>query len=429
MSAQMIITLLTFLFMIVSFSIHKIPMALTSMIGMLILVLTGCVSGSTALANIGSSTTVTMACMFIVAAGLGRTQMLRHVSRAVYRVSKGSFTRSLAGYVLVTFLLGQFVPSTTALFVLVCPLVVAMCEELRVSPSKMLYSIGLTTVAASFTFPVGSAAAYFIEDNGYLAQYGIEGYRFTMFTQMNVKIFVSLFVVVWAIFFAPRFAPDKPILPVTKLTEKKLSEQEPLSPVREFLGYFVFLAVIVCLIFQCFGLPYWVIPAVGAAVLVLGGVLTEREAIAHMNLDVILLYVGVVTLGSAFANTGAGSLLGDAIAGVLGAVGNRYLIGAIFFAAAFLMTSLLYNRAVGKILVPLVLVTSVSLQWDPRGLMVICYIASMCSLVTPMSTSVVPLMMGAGGYDQKSLLRMGLLPSVLMGVVTVVAAMTLYPCF
>ena len=187
MDAHMIITLGVFLFMIVSFSLHKLPMALTSILGMLILVVTGCVDSKTALGNMGSNTVITMISMFIIAAGLGRTQMVEKISKLVYRVSKGSFTKVLAGYVLATFILGQFIPSITALFALVCPLVIAMCEELKVSPSKMMYSIGLVTVAASYTImPIGPYAATFIEDNGYLVEYGITDYQFTMFTQMNI---------------------------------------------------------------------------------------------------------------------------------------------------------------------------------------------------------------------------------------------------
>lgn len=426
----MIITLGVFLFMIVSFSLHRLPMALTSILGMLILVITGCVDSKTALGNMGSSTVITMISMFIVAAGLSRTQMVEKLSKLVYKVSKGSFTKVLAGYVLVTFILGQFIPSITALFALVCPLVIAMCEELKVSPSKMMYSIGLVTVATSFTImPVGPYAATFIEDNGLLAEYGVTDYAFTIFTQMNIKVFVAAFVLLWAIFFAPKFAPDQPVVPISMVEARKKARKEPLTPVREAIGYLVFFGVILCLIFQSFGLPSWIIPACGAAFLVLTGVLSEREAIDSMCLDIIMLYVGVVTLGSAFSNTGAGELVGGAVAGLLGGVQNSYVLGAVFFLTAFVMTSLLYNRAVSKILIPLVILTSMSLKCDPRGLMEMCYIGSMCSLMTPMATSVVPMMMGAGGYDQKALLKMGWLPALIMGVITVLVGMTLYPCF
>lgn len=427
---QTTITLLVFLFMIISFCLNKIPMALTSMIGMMILVVTGCVESSTALGNIGSSTVITMIAMFVVAAGLNKTQMIEHLSQMVYKVSKGSFTKVLASYVIVTFVLGQFIPSITALFVLVCPLVLNMCEEMDISPSKMMYSIGLVAVSTSFTItPIGPYAASFVEDNGYLIEYGITGYEYTMFTEMSIKIFTSAFVLIWAIFFAPKFAPEKPLFPIKMMEAKKKAKKEALKPYQEILGYGVFFAVIICLIFQSFGLPSWVIPTVGACVLVLSGVLSEQEAIDNMCLDIIMLYVGVVTLGSAFGNTGAGELIGDTVAGLLGNTTNSYFIGGVVYVAAFIMTSLLYNRAVSKILVPLVLVTAVSLQCDPRGLMEMCYIGSMASVITPMATSVVPLMMGAGGYDQKALFKMGWIPSILMAVISVGVGMTLYPCF
>ncbi len=427
---QIQICLLVFLFMIISFSLNKIPMALTSMIGMLALVISGCVDSKTALGNIGSSTVITMIAMFVIAAGLNRTQMVHHLSQMVYKVTKGSFTKVLAGYVLVTWMLGQFIPSITALFALVCPLVVSMCDEMNISPSKMMYSIGLTAVAGSFTItPIGPYAASFIEDNGYLAEYGITNYQFTMFTEMSIKVPVVIFVLIWSIFFAPRFAPDEPVLPIKATEGRKRTEREPLGPVQEVLGYAVFAVVIICLIFQSFGLPSWVIPTVRACVLVLTGVLSEKEAIDNMGMDIVMLYVGVVTLGSAFGNTGAGELVGDAVASLLSGTHNSYVIGAIFYIAAFVMTSLLYNRAVSKILVPLVILTAMSLDCDPRGLMEMCYIGSMSSLVTPMATSVVPMMMGAGGYDQKTLLKLGWIPSIIMGVIAVGVGMTLYPCY
>ena len=305
-----------------------------------------------------------------------------------------------------------------------------MCEEMDISPSKMMYSIGLVAVAGSFTItPIGPYAASFIEDNGYLTEYGITDYAFTMFTEMSIKVPVVIFVLVWAIFFAPKFAPDKPVVPIKTTEGRKRAQREPLGPVQEVLGYAVFAIVIVCLIFQSFGLPSWVIPTVGACVLVFSGVLSEKEAIDNMGMDIIMLYVGVVTLGSAFGNTGAGELVGDTVAGLLSSTHNSYVIGAIFFIAAFVMTSVLYNRAVSKILVPLVILTAMSMNCDPRGLMEMCYIGSMCSVITPMATSVVPMMMGAGGYDQKALLKMGWIPSIVMGIIAVGVGMTLYPCY
>lgn len=427
---QMYITLAVFVLMIVSFCLNKIPMAITSMLGMLVLVATGCVEPGQALSNIGSSVVVTMVSMFVIAAGLNRTQLVPKLSGIVYKVSKGSFTKVLAGYVIVTFILGQFIPSITALFALVCPIVIGMCDEMDFSASKMMYSVGLVTVSCSYAItPIGPYVGNYIENNGLLAEYGIEGFTNTIFTEMSIKLPVTILIMLYAIFIAPKFAPEKPVVPVKLLESKKGVVREKLSMPREILAYVVFFGVVICLIFQSFGLPSWLIPAVGACIVVASGILNPKEAAGSMGIDIILLYVGVVTLGNAFAGTGAGDLVGNAVAGLLQNTHNSYLIGAVFFVASFVMTSLLYNRAVSKVLIPLALVTCASLKCDPRGIMQMCYIGSMSSLITPLATSVVPMMMGAGGYDQKTLLKMGWLPSILMAVATVLIGMTLYPCF
>ena len=94
--SQMTICLLIFLFMAVAFFTNKIPMCFTSMIVLLLLVFTGCVDGKEAIATFGSSTVITMVSMYIVAAGLSRTQMIKKISGTLLKVTNGSFTKILA---------------------------------------------------------------------------------------------------------------------------------------------------------------------------------------------------------------------------------------------------------------------------------------------------------------------------------------------
>lgn len=444
----MVITLIIFTLMIVSFCFNKIPMALTAMIGAVLLVATHCVEASEVLSSAGSSTVFTMAAMFIVAAGLRKTEMVPRMSGIVNKVSKGSFTKTLAGYVLVTFVLGQFIPSTTALFALVCPLAVAICEEMGFSKAKMIYPLGLVTVTTAYTItPIGPYVGNYIENNGLLSEYGIVGFENTIFTEMSIKLPVSILILLWAIFVVPKFASDdsrdaakssaagneggekKGSVSTAKTADAKKQEQIKLPKYKERITYIVFAIVVISLIFNSFGFPVWLIPAIGACIIIATGVLNEREAINNMGMNIVLLYIGVATLGNAFSNTGAGELIGNGVMAVLGNTRNSYVIGGVFFAASFIMTSLIYNRAVGKILIPIALATCASLSCDPRGVMQMCYIGSMSSLLTPMSTSIVPMMMDAGGYSQKTLIKMGWLTSLIIGVVTVAVGMTMYPCF
>ena len=70
---QITICLVLFVAMLVLFFTNKLPMSFTALGAMILLVFTGCLDAKTAVATFGSSTVVTMAAMFVVAAGLSRT--------------------------------------------------------------------------------------------------------------------------------------------------------------------------------------------------------------------------------------------------------------------------------------------------------------------------------------------------------------------
>lgn len=425
--SQMTICLLIFLFMIVVFFIKKIPMSFSSMAVVVLLVITGCVDSKTALASFGSSTVVTMASMFVVAAGLTRTQMINKISQLLYKVTDGSFTKVLATYMVITCILGQFVPSIVALFALVYPLVQNMCERMNISPSKMMYPIAIACVSTSFIIePIGPYAAWYVTQNGYMESYGWTATQLNMWSETAVFLPVGIITLLLAIFVVPKMLPDEPELAISAVSGRKMQEQKPLSPVREILGYGVFIAVIIGLMA---GLPSWQITLAGAVVVVVTGVLTEREAIDNMNMSTILLYIGVTVLGSGLAETGAAEMLGDWLANALSGVSNGYVIGFAFYAVGFIMTSLLYNRAVSTVLVPLAVITCGSMGCDPRGPVILCALASMSSLITPLSTAVVPMAMNAGGYSAKTVFKVGIVPGLIRGVVGTLIAMTLYPAF
>ena len=280
--SHLAICLLIFLLMIIMFFVNKTPMWVTSLACIVLLVLTGCIDAKTALGNFGSTTVITMASMFVVAAGLSRTQMISHLTQLLFKVTKGSFTKILASYVLLTCVLGQFIPSIVVLFALVCPLVQKTCDEMDISPSKMMFPIAIASVSTAFIIePIGPYAAWYVTDNGYLQSYGWMATKFNMWSETSVILPVGIITLLLAIFVVPRFLPDKPDFPTSMMQGHQLKKQEPLSPVREVLGYVIFIAVIICMMV---GLPSWEVSLAGAILVVASGVLTGREAIDNLNM-------------------------------------------------------------------------------------------------------------------------------------------------
>lgn len=424
---SMVICLIIFAVMIILFFNRKIPMAFTSMGVIVALYVAGCVDKATVFAGFGNNNVLTMAGMFIVAAGLSRTQMVNNITKLLYRVNNGSFTRVLASYILVIFLLGQFVPSLPAMFAMVYPLVISMCKQLKCSPSKMMYPIAVTVVSTSFVIePIGPYAAWFVTQNGYLESYGWTGSPLNMWSETMVFLPTALVTLLLTIFVLPKLMPDQPETETAAITGPDITNNEALSPVREFLGYGIFIATVIGLML---GLPSWAVTMAGATAVVLSGVLDEQTALIRMNMSMVLLYAGVTVMGEALGNTGAAQLLGDLAAGALSGVRNGYIIGAVFYLVSFLMTSFLYNRATTTVLIPILIISCSSIGCDPRGPVILCSLASMSSLITPMPNPVVPMAMQAGGYTQKTILRVGIIPAIVRGIVGVAIAMTIFPAF
>lgn len=424
---SMVICLIIFAVMIILFFNRKIPMAFTSMGVIVALYVAGCVDKATVFAGFGNNNVLTMAGMFIVAAGLSRTQMVNNITKLLYRVNNGSFTRVLASYILVIFLLGQFVPSLPAMFAMVYPLVISMCKQLKCSPSKMMYPIAVTVVSTSFVIePIGPYAAWFVTQNGYLESYGWTGSLLSMWSETMVFLPTALVTLLLTIFVLPKLMPDQPETETVAITGPDITNNEALSPVREFLGYGIFIATVIGLML---GLPSWAVTMAGATAVVLSGVLDEQTALIRMNMSIVLLYAGVTVMGEALSNTGAAQLLGDLAASALSGVRNGYIIGAVFYLVSFLMTSFLYNRATTTVLIPILIITCSSIGCDPRGPVLLCSLASMSSLITPMPNPVVPMAMQAGGYTQKTILRVGIIPAIVRGIVGVAIAMTIFPAF
>lgn len=425
--AQSAVCLLIFAAMIITFFFNKIPMAFSAMAVVVLLVLTKCIEPANALSALGSSTVVTMASMYIVAAGLRRTQMINKISKMLYGITEGSFTKVLASYVIATCVIGQFIPSTVVIFLLVQPLAQNMCDRMNISPSKMMLPIAVACVSTSYIIqPIGPYATLYIQDNGYMESYGWTATKFGLWSETGVLLPVGIVTILIAIFVLPRFLPEKPELTVSAVTGKTIQQKAPLSPVREILGYGVFISVIVALMA---GVTAWVAALSGAAVIVISGVLTEKEAVESMNVSTLLLYTGVTVMGRALAATGAADDMAGWCAKILSGVSNGYILGFAFYVISFIMTSFLYNRAVTTVAFPLVVITCGAIGADPRGPVMLCALASMSSIITPMSTAIVPMMMSAGGYSQKTILRVGLIPAAVRGVVGTLIAMTLFPAF
>ncbi len=152
--------------------------------------------------------------------------------------------------------------------------------------------------------------------------------------------------------------------------------------------------------------PILVGAMVGAALMVLTGILSLEEAYDAIDWKVIFLLAGVLTLGTAMANSGTARLIADAVVGSMGTLGPYALVAA-FYALTALLTSTMSNNATAVLLAPIAIATANTLGVDPRPLLMAVAFAASASFMTPMGYQTNLMIFSAGNFRFGDFVRVG----------------------
>jgi len=432
MTTQMIICLGIFLCVVIAFATNILPLAQTAMIGMVLMILTGCLDGKTAISYFSSSTVVMLGGIFIVASAFSKTQVIDKVSHCVVRVSKGSLLKVTAGYVLMALLLGQLLNSSSALFCMIYPLVVSCCKELKASPSKIMYPLGITCMATGGIIPSTAAVSMCEVWRPFFDAYEISEYTYNVMDYCIARLPLAFLVVILAIFFAPRFMPDKASAESVAATNGRPAEKKAAvyTPLQEKIVIFVFVAVILGIAFGGnFGLPGWLVCMVGALIIIASKAIKGNEIYSSMGLTVIFLCVGGTGMASALQQTGAADLIGKLLIGIFGSHPNGYLVGLVFFFIPCIVAQFLTNSPTNYIFVPICLMACKAFGGNPVGPMFLVISGALCGFVTPMANPTASIMYGVGEYKLSEIIKVGPLILAVVGLVSAVWVMTMYPLY
>ena len=430
MTTQMTICIVIFVLTLVSYILNKIPMWLTAMISMALLYITNCVSASDALAGFANTNTILMATMFVVAAGFRRTSIVDSMVRGITRLTKGSFRTAYFGYLLIALLLTNFIASPMVVYAIVSPLICAFLDSTGKSRSKYLFPVMVVCVSCCGILPLASAVQQAANYNGFIVQYGIEGIEMSAVDFTIGAWPILIVVLLWALFLAPKFTPEQPSMAIEALEKKAQSTESRLTKAQDTAGIVIFFATIVCLIFSSqLKLTNWWVALVGSLLMCLFGVVDSKTALRDIPWDMLMLYVGALALGGALTATGAGDVIGNALAAAVGGTHNSYVLGALFFIIPFVLTQFMLNRSVSAVFVPICLLACKSLGANPIGLILLVNAGSLTAFLTPMATPAVPMVMADGGYDLKDLFKSGWLITIILCVVYIFYTMSVLPCF
>ena len=394
--------------------------------------LTGCVDAATVASSYGNTTAILLASMYVVGAGFNKTQFVKKLASLVTKVAKGSLTKVMVGYIGMAVIMCSVIPSNLIPFCILYPLLDATVRDMGYHPSKVMFPLGITTIITCQTFPIGSGAAKYISMNTSLEKYG-SVFRAELLDPMIARLPLAIIIFIFCAFICHRLTPEKGDVEVRSMTNtaaENAVNRAQLPAFQEYSALVIFFGVtIMMFLASSLKIANWVIAAIGAAMMLVTRVINTKEATQSMNMWVLLVFVNGLIMASAISSSGAGTLVGDFCAGIVGAQKSNLIFYAVFFIGPFILTQFILNATAINIFTPIAITTCIALNANPVGAMMCVTAAGFSSFFTPMATGTVSYMMGAGGYSIKQLFKMSLLPTLICFVVTVVWLSIAFPVF
>jgi len=181
---------------------EKISVDLTAVGIIVLLVVTGLLTPREAVSGFANPAVITVGAMFVVSKGLMRTGGVEFIGRQVIKVAKKNVTAALA-LILATVAVASAFINNTPVVILFIPVVMAMCCELGLSPSKFLIPVSYASILAGTCTLIGTSTNIIISDLS--AQYGYGA--ISMFELAVVGVPVAACGIVFMLVAAPRLMP------------------------------------------------------------------------------------------------------------------------------------------------------------------------------------------------------------------------------
>ena len=288
------ITLLFLLFAVVMFVLEKIPLGVTSMLVCIGLVVTGVLDVKTAFAGFVDSNVILFVAMFIVGGALFETGMANKIGGVVTHFAKTERQLIIAIMIIVGLMSG--VLSNTGTAAVLIPVVIGIANKSGYKRSRLLMPL-------VFAAAMGGNLSLIGAPGNLIAQGALEelGLKFGFFEYAIAGLPI---LVVGIIFYATvgyKLLPNHDVKDDGAFDTQKAFGNVPAW--KQWLSLVILILTLLAMIFEDkIGIKLCVSGGIGALLLILTGVISEKDALKSIDLKTIFLFGGTLSLASALQN-------------------------------------------------------------------------------------------------------------------------------
>ena len=420
---QAIITIIILLFAAIMFVWEKLPLSVTAMIVALTLTLTGVISPQEAFAGFVNKNVILFCAMFVVGGALFQTGMASKIGGLVTKFAKTE--RQLMAAIMIVVGLLSGVLSNTGTAAILMPVVIGICAKAKFSRSRLLMPLMLAAAMGGNITLIG-APGNMIADSTLQKMFEGSSFGFFEFAKIGLPILSAgtLFFVLVGYKFLPERTEIKGDTSADLSDATGQIKEVPLW--KQYTSLAILVLTIGAMVFQKqVGISLHIIGSIGAVLLVVTGVMTEKEAFDSIDLKTIFLFGGILPLAGALNKTGAGKMIAEAVTGFLGENSSPMLVLAVIFLLACALTNFMSNTATTALLAPIGVSIAQKLGADPRAVLMAIVIGGSCAYATPIGMPANAMIYGPGGFKFNDYVKAGV---PLIGV-SFIVSMILLPIF
>ena len=418
----MVITLILLAFAIVMFVLEKIPLALTSMIVCIALVVTGVLTIEEAFEGFIDTNVILFVAMFIVGGALFETGMANKLGGIVTRFAKTE-RQLIVTIMVVVGTMSGFLSNTGTAAVLI-PVVIGIAAKSGFSRSKLLMPL-------VFAAAMGGNISLIGAPGNLIAQAALQdiGLNFAFFDYGKIGIPMLIAGILFFATIGYKLLPDKPSVK----TDTTFDEEVDYSNVpawKQYLALIILVLTILAMIFEdVIGINLAISGAIGAILLILTGVISEKQAIKSIDMQTIFLFGGTLSLAKALEVTGAGEKIAEVVIGLIGENSSPFLLLVVVFVLACVMTNFMSNTATTALLVPISISIAQGMGADPSAVVMATVIAGSCAYATPIGMPANTMVLAPGGYKFTDYAKAGLPLKLVSPIVSLILLPIFFPFY
>lgn len=421
--SQAAITLIILVIAIVLFVSDRLPMGLVAFMVPVALYFTGIIEVDDIFSCVINSNVILILGMCVIGAAFFKTGMAYKTSQLLLH-----YTKSERGLILVITILGGvmsgFVSNSGTVAVLL-PIVMGIAVGSNIKPIKLLIPLVVgATIGADITI-IGSPGNLIAKNT--IEEFSNGSMSISFFEYAKIGIPMLIVVAVFLFFFGPKLINDRE-------AGNETLQNPDYSNVPKWHGVLTIIVLVLTVLgmvltdYVDFLPPMHVTACCGAIVLVLFGVLSQKEAFASFEMLTVFMLAFMMPLGTALNDTGAGKMIADAVVSVTGN-SSPMIIMASLWILTWALTQVMSNTAACTLLCPIAWTIAESIGADPRAVVIAVFIASSVAVCTPMAIPANSMIIGPGNVRFKDFIKPGLAVSAVCFLVSMVLLPIFYPFY